>query len=73
MKPDEIIKIIEYIKEQTDFKGDIFININSNAIPVEWINDWLETCIPHYDYDKLTYIADVYEMLEDWEKENEID
>lgn len=43
------------------------------AIPVEWIKKWLETCIPHYDYDKMTYIADVYEMLEDWEKENEID
>lgn len=37
MKPDKIIKIIEYIKEQTDFKGDIFININSNAIPIKWI------------------------------------
>lgn len=41
------------------------------AIPVEWIEKWLETCIPHYDYDKMTYIADVYEMIEDWEKENE--
>lgn len=42
-----------------------------DAIPVEWIKKWLETCIPHYDYDKMTYIADVYEMIEDWEKENE--
>ena len=41
------------------------------AIPIEWIKKWLETCIPHYDYDRMTYIADVYEMLEDWEKENE--
>ena len=41
------------------------------AIPIEWIEKWLETCIPHYDYDKMTYIADVYEMLEDWEKKNE--
>ena len=47
--------------------------MNKNAIPVEWIKKWLETCIPRYDYDRMTYIADVYEMLEDWEKENEID
>ena len=42
-----------------------------NAIPIEWIEKWLEICIPHYDYDRMTHIADVYEMLEDWEKENE--
>ena len=41
------------------------------SIPIEWIKKWLETCIPCYDYDRMTYIADVYEMLEDWEKENE--
>ena len=39
-------------------------------IPVEWIKKWLETCIPHYDYDRMTYIADVYDMLEDWDEEN---
>ena len=44
--------------------------MNKNAIPIEWINKWLETCIPRYDYDRMTYIADVYEMLDDWEKEN---
>lgn len=43
------------------------------AIPIEWIENWLETCIPRYDYDRMTYVADVYEMLEDWEKENEKD
>ena len=41
------------------------------AIPNDWIKKWLETCIPHYDYERLTYYADVYEMIEDWEKENE--
>lgn len=40
------------------------------AIPIEWIKKWLETCIPRYDYDRMTYIADVYEMLDDWEEEN---
>ena len=40
------------------------------AIPIEWIKKWLETCIPHYDYDRMTYIADVYDMLEDWDEEN---
>ena len=42
-----------------------------DAIPIEWIKKWLETSIPHYDYDRMTYIADVYEMLDDWEEENE--
>lgn len=41
-----------------------------NAIPIEWIENWLETCIPHYDYDRMTYIADVYDMLDDWMEEN---
>lgn len=41
------------------------------AIPIEWIKKWLETCVPRYDYDRMTYIADVYEMLDDWEEENE--
>lgn len=41
------------------------------SIPIEWIYKWLETCIPRYDYDRMTYIADVYDMLDDWEKENE--
>ena len=57
-----------------DNNAVIFTNVKNaevKAIPIEWIKDWLETCIPHYDYDKMTYIADVYEMLEDWEKENE--
>lgn len=39
MSLDDINEIIEYIKEQTDFKGDIFININKNAIPIEWIEN----------------------------------
>lgn len=41
------------------------------AIPVEWIEKWLETCIPRFDYDRMTYMVDAYEMLEDWEEENE--
>ena len=65
MRPDEIIKIVEYIKEQTDHKGDIFININKNAIPVEWIERKLAE---HWYVD-----YDVRELLDDWEKENEID
>ena len=65
MRPDEINKIVEYIKEQTDHKGDIFININNNnAIPIEWIKKWLGKL-------KNVYDDSVYQMLEDWEKENE--
>ena len=65
MRPDEIDKIIEFIKEQTDHKGDIFININRNAIPVEWIERKLAE---HWYVD-----YDIRELLEDWEKENEKD
>jgi hypothetical protein len=65
MRPDEIIKIVEYIKEQTGHKGDIFININKNAIPIEWIERKLAE---HWYVD-----YDIREMLEDWEKENEKD
>ena len=63
MRPDEIIKIVEYIKEQTDHKGDIFININKNAIPIEYIERKLAE---HWYVD-----YDVRELLDDWEKENE--
>ena len=65
MRPDDIIKIVEFIKEQTDHKGDIFININNNAIPIEFIERKLAE---HWYVD-----YDVRELLDDWEKENEID
>ena len=65
MRPDEIIKIVEYIKEQTDHKGDIFININKNAIPIEYIERKLAE---HWYVD-----YDVRELLDDWAKENEKD
>ena len=65
MRPDDIIKIVEFIKEQTDQKGDIFININNNAIPIEFIERKLAE---HWYVD-----YDVRELLEDWEKENETD
>lgn len=41
------------------------------AIPIKWIKEWLKKHIP-YNNDGTPYIADVYELLEDWEKENEI-
>lgn len=70
MRPDEINKIVEYIKEQTNHKGDIFININNNAIPIKWIIDWLTR-----QHVPATHTCDDYEavemMLDDWEKENE--
>lgn len=67
MKPEDINKIVEFIKEQTDFKGDIFININNNAIPIEWLKKWVEKCNWHYT--DLPCIIET--MIEDWEKENE--
>ena len=70
MRPDEINKIVEFIKEQTDHKGDIFININKNAIPIEWIKKWCN--IEHKSCEeRLMLRYGVITMLEDWEKENE--
>ena len=65
MRPCEIVKIVEYIKEQTGHTGDIFININDNAIPIEFIERKLAE---HWSVD-----YDIRELLEDWEKENEKD
>ena len=61
MRPCEIVKLVEYIKEQTGHTGDIFININDNAIPIEWIKE-------HY-----AYYGIIKTLIEEWEKENEID
>lgn len=74
MSLDDINEIIEYIKEQTDFKGDIFININKNAIPIEWIEKWGQQFYKVINGKKY-YTGDgydtVWDLLEDWEKENE--
>lgn len=68
MRPDEINKIVEYIKEQTDHKGDIFININNNnAIPIEWIRDYVGQWV------SIPYKNFVLNMIKNWEKENEKD
>ncbi len=66
MRPDEINKIVEYIKEQTDHKGDIFININKNAIPIEWIKNWFNP-----KYANTVYYSLLRDMIKDWEKEND--
>lgn len=83
---DEIIKIVEYIKEQTDHKGDIFININKNAIPIEWIKEYLVKLHKEGEEErdyvinelggyepiyKYIYETGIKKMLEEWEKENE--
>lgn len=73
MSLDDINEIIEFIKEQTDFKGDIFININKNAIPIEWIWKWYDE-ETHRLGDGWTHVEHPYSikrMIEDWEKENE--
>ena len=62
MRPNDINEIVKFIKEQTGYKGDIFININSNAIPIEFIERKLAE---HWYVD-----YDVRELLDDWEKEN---
>lgn len=64
MRPNEINKIVEYIKEQTDHKGDIFININSNAIPIDWIHDYLDnTFLPE------SHFWVIQKMIKKWEEE----
>ena len=75
MKPDDIIKMVDYIKKETGYNGDIFINVNANAIPIEWIEKWAEKFYKVIN-GKRYYMGDgydtVWDMLEDWEKENEI-
>ena len=67
MRPCEIVKLVEYIKEQTGHTGDIFININDNAIPIEWILKWAcEFIDPNSEGYKMAM-----ELVHDWRKENE--
>ena len=67
MRACEIVKIVEYIKEQTGHTGDIFININNNAIPIEWILKWAcEFIDPNSEGYKMAM-----ELVHDWRKENE--
>lgn len=66
MRPCEIVKLVEYIKKQTGHTGDIFININDNAIPIEWIErklEWLK------ESDWTGYVV-IKTLLQEWEKEN---
>ena len=86
MSLDDINEIIEYIKEQTDFKGDIFININKNAIPIEFIEKRIKKALA-FTHSKAegNIIADrgfvtitsasftaqvLANLLKAWEKEN---
>lgn len=51
-----------------DHLGNLrFDERSSEAIPIEWIKTWIET-----KYNAV-YNNNVWDMLEDWEKENEID
>lgn len=72
MRPCEIVKLVEYIKEQTGHTGDIFININDNAIPIEWIKKWCNKDRKSLE-ERLLIRYGVITMLDDWEKENEKD
>ena len=58
----ELVRIVKEISLEA-------FHPKSDSIPIEWIEEWLKKHIP-YDNDGTPYIADVYEMLEDWEKEN---
>lgn len=67
----------EYLKlnyEDFDRRNDKCPLRPADAIPVEWIKKW---GFKHYNYPAISYHQlknkDVWQMLEDWEKENEID
>ena len=50
----------------------MYFDKSVDAIPIEWITDWLtKQSIPATSYG-IDYSA-VEQMIEDWEKENEID
>lgn len=74
MKTDDVIKMVDYIKNHTGYKGDIFINVNIDAIPIDWIYNWAEKFYKVIN-GKRYYMGDgydtVWDMLEDWKKENE--
>lgn len=69
MSLDDINEIIEYIKEQTDFKGDIFININKNAIPIEWIKKKSLEFLMNRNF---RWATDFQEVIDMWKVENNI-
>ena len=64
-----VIKDMFHMDETVDVisRKDIDNAPTVEAIPIEWIKTWIET-----KYNAV-YNNNVWDMLEDWEKENEID
>lgn len=54
---DEPFKIVLFRREAIEAEPTV------EAIPIEWIKEWLNN--------RTLYADSVYDMLEDWEKENE--
>ena len=70
LKVEDVIKTIDYIKKQTGYEGDIFLNVNVNAIPIEWIEEWYKTHV-YYLKEEKPIIYAYEQMIMDWRKENE--
>jgi hypothetical protein len=69
LKVEDVIKTIDYIKKQTGYEGDIFLNVNVNAIPIEWIENY----ISKMKDDGMIYLSSagsIKDMIKEWEKEN---
>lgn len=87
MKSTDIIKMVDYIKKQTGHNGDIFINVNVEAIPIEWIEKKIQIAVDFMhskEEGKLIYDGAIVSvvsasftanclmnLLEDWRKEND--
>ena len=72
MKPDDVIKIVDHIKNHGGIKGDLFINVNVNAIPIEWIKKYIGKL--DKECGGMVYLSPsgaLIDMLKDWDKENE--
>lgn len=59
---EEILEVIWELAIYTKYTYEPSLN----AIPIEWIKEWVERDENYWDYQ---YLTDV--LLKDWEKENE--
>ena len=72
LKVEDVIKTIDYIKKQTGYEGDIFLNVNVNAIPIEFIEEQIAktTDINNKEEMDVFYAGHLGYLLKLWEKEN---
>lgn len=69
-------EFMEYPKEKKVYSSSVETRPTVKAIPINWIKNW---CVKHYPTypriitEELLKKTETWRMIEDWEKENEID